>query len=42
MKSITIRIEDDLYEKLMEDVGLVAFTEGCVGDISTADLCMHT
>jgi hypothetical protein len=41
MKSILVHIEDDLYEKLMKDAGLVAFMDGCVGNISTADRCMH-
>ena len=40
MKTITVHIEDDLYEKLKEDAGLVAFVEDCV-PISTADRCMH-
>ena len=41
MKSIIVHIEDDLYTKLRRDAGMVAFTEGCVGGISTADRCMH-
>jgi len=41
MKSITVHIEDDLYEELRVNAGIVSFSEGCVGGISTADRCMN-